>query len=62
MERRVFVAILLSFLVLFGFQMLFPPPEPVPPAQPVAQGPAGRGRPLRSSAGGGRAGRGRHHQ
>jgi YidC/Oxa1 family membrane protein insertase len=32
MERRVLIAVLLSFLVLYGYQAMFPPPEP-PPAQ-----------------------------
>ena len=32
MERRVFIAILLSFLVLFGYQRFFSKPEPVAPA------------------------------
>ncbi len=30
MERRVLLAISLSFLVLFGYQSFFPPPEPAP--------------------------------
>ncbi len=38
MERRVFVAILLAFIVLYGFQALFVPPLP-PPADPVAEVP-----------------------
>ena len=28
MERRVLIAVLLSFLVLYSYQMMFPPPEP----------------------------------
>jgi YidC/Oxa1 family membrane protein insertase len=44
MERRVFLAILLSFVVLFGYQAFFAPaPVPIPavpiPAQPAAQTP-----------------------
>src|SRR5688572_9332539 len=46
MERRVFLAILLSFVVLFGYQAFFAPaPAPVPapvgpaPSQPVQQTP-----------------------
>ena len=31
MEKRVLLAILLSFVVLYGYQALFPPPEPVQP-------------------------------
>ena len=38
MERRVFLAILLSFVVLFGYQAFFAPkPAPRPPAQPAQQ-------------------------
>jgi YidC/Oxa1 family membrane protein insertase len=46
MERRVLIAVLLSFLVLFGYQLLFPPP-PEPPrakAGTAAQPPAASGR------------------
>lgn len=32
MERRVLIALLLSFLVLFGYQMFFPSPKPKPAA------------------------------
>jgi YidC/Oxa1 family membrane protein insertase len=45
MERRVLIAVLLSFLVLFGYQLLFPPP-PEPPrakAGAAAQPPAASG-------------------
>ena len=45
MERRVLIAVLLSFLVLFGYQLLFPPP-PEPPrakAGAAAQQPAASG-------------------
>jgi YidC/Oxa1 family membrane protein insertase len=54
MERRVLLAVLLSFVVLYGFQLLFPPPPEPKPAAPgqtaaphttapaVTQGPAGR--------------------
>jgi YidC/Oxa1 family membrane protein insertase len=34
MERRVLIAVLLSFLVLYGYQVLFPPP-PTPDQKPV---------------------------
>src|SRR5436190_2728041 len=48
MERRVLIAVLLSFLVLYGYQALFPPPEPKPgqtttskaATAPKASGPA----------------------
>jgi YidC/Oxa1 family membrane protein insertase len=43
MERRVFIAVILSFLVLYGYQALFPPPDPGPapkPAPPAASAPA----------------------
>ena len=33
MERRVLIAVLLSFLVLYGYQALFPPPPEAKPAQ-----------------------------
>ena len=39
MEKRVLLAIVLSFVVLYGYQAMFPPPEPVKPA-PAAQTPA----------------------
>lgn len=40
MEKRVFLAILLSFVVLAGWQAMFPPPPPVRPAnQDVATAP-----------------------
>lgn len=46
MERRVLLAISLSFLVLFGYQSLFPPPELVPPtAAPAATAPTQAGQP-----------------
>jgi len=34
MERRVLLAVLLSFLVLYGYQVMFPPPKP-PDQKPV---------------------------
>ncbi len=35
MEKRVLLAVVLSFVVLYGYQALFPPPKPAPPgAQP----------------------------
>lgn len=30
MEKRVLLAVVLSFIVLYGYQALFPPPEPLP--------------------------------
>jgi YidC/Oxa1 family membrane protein insertase len=40
MERRIFIAILLAALVMYGWQALFPPPpppeQPAPAAQPAA--------------------------
>jgi YidC/Oxa1 family membrane protein insertase len=39
MERRVLLAVLLSFVVLYGYQLLFPPPpepKPAPSGQPAA--------------------------
>lgn len=41
MERRVLLAITLSFLVLFLYQSLFPPPEPAPGTPASATAPAG---------------------
>jgi YidC/Oxa1 family membrane protein insertase len=40
MERRVLLAISLSFLVLFGYQSFFPPPEPAPGTTPASSAPA----------------------
>ena len=42
MEKRVLLAIVLSFIVLYGYQAMFPPPEPVKPVKPApaAQSPA----------------------
>jgi len=39
MEQRVLLAIVLSFVVLYGYQAIYPPPEPAKPA-PAAQAPA----------------------
>jgi YidC/Oxa1 family membrane protein insertase len=36
MEKRVLLAVILSFLVLYGYQAMFPPPKPPAPA-PAAQ-------------------------
>src|SRR5687767_8576156 len=33
MEKRVLLAVVLSFIVLYGFQAMFPPPEPAPPVR-----------------------------
>ena len=48
MEKRVLLAVVLSFLVLYGFQAMFPPPEPpkpgtspAPAAAPPQSGRAG---------------------
>ena len=38
MEKRVLLAVVLSFLVLYGYQVLFPPPKPQP--QPTSGTPA----------------------
>ena len=40
MERRIFIAVFLSFVVVYAFQALFAPPEPPKPADPQAQRPA----------------------
>ena len=34
MEKRVLLAVFLSFLVLYGYQALFPPPKPRPIPKP----------------------------
>ena len=40
MERRVLIAVFLSFLVLYGYQALFvPPPPATPETQPGAASP-----------------------
>jgi YidC/Oxa1 family membrane protein insertase len=42
MEKRVLLAVVLSFAVLYGYQALFPPPKPQPkPAVSTGQGAAG---------------------
>ncbi len=50
MERRVLLAISLSFLVLFAYQSFFPPPEPAPGATPAASAPAQAGQPATSAS------------
>lgn len=52
MERRVLLAISLSFLVLFAYQSFFPPPEPAPGATPGASAPAQAGQPAAAAAAG----------
>jgi YidC/Oxa1 family membrane protein insertase len=52
MERRVLLAISLSFLVLFGYQSLFPPPEPAPGTTPASSAPAQAGQAAPASAAG----------
>jgi YidC/Oxa1 family membrane protein insertase len=42
MEKRVLLAIVLSFIVLYGYQAIFPPPEPQKPA-PATETPAAPG-------------------
>ncbi|MEO5338717.1 MAG: hypothetical protein H7841_17805, partial [Magnetospirillum sp. WYHS-4] len=41
-SKNLILAILLSFLIVFGYQMFFGPPVPPAPApqQPTAEGPA----------------------
>jgi YidC/Oxa1 family membrane protein insertase len=39
MEKRVLLAVVLSFAVLYGFQLMFPPPEPPRPEAPAAEQP-----------------------
>ena len=40
MEKRVLLAVLLSFVVLYGYQAMFPPPEPAIPAKTASAPPA----------------------
>jgi YidC/Oxa1 family membrane protein insertase len=40
MEKRVLLAVVLSFVVLYGYQAMFPPPKPQPKASSAATGPA----------------------
>src|SRR3954470_15436492 len=40
MEKRVLLAVFLSFLVLYGYQALFPPPKPVRKAAVTTTNPA----------------------
>lgn len=52
MERRVLLAISLSFLVLFAYQSFFPPPDPAAPgAPPGASAPAPSGQIAPAAAG-----------
>jgi YidC/Oxa1 family membrane protein insertase len=61
MEKRVLLAVVLSFVVLFGYQALFPPPEPArtpatspssaPPAAQPAPGAAGVAQPASPATG-----------
>ena len=52
MERRVLLAISLSFLVLFAYQSFFPPPDPAAPgAPPGASAPAPSGQTAPAAAG-----------
>ena len=37
MEKRVLLAVALSFLVLYGYQALFPPPKPAQSTAPAPQ-------------------------
>src|SRR5690349_19186993 len=43
MERRVFIAVLLSFVVLYTYQTYFAPPPPKLPAASPSSAPAGAG-------------------
>ncbi len=53
MEKRVLIAVLLSFLVLYGYTALFPPPKPPVAPKPVAGDIATPAAPAQSSAAGG---------
>ena len=49
MEKRVLLAIVLSFIVLYGYQAIFPPPEPLTPERST-QTPAASGSPQTAPA------------
>lgn len=51
MERRVLLAISLSFLVLFAYQSFFPPPDPAPGTTPSSSAPASPGQPAAGTPG-----------
>ena len=55
MEKRVLLAVVLSFVVLYGYQAMFPPPEPAIPAKtasaPPSADPAGAIQPPATSPG-----------
>jgi YidC/Oxa1 family membrane protein insertase len=48
MQRQFLIAILLSFLVIYGWQAIFPPPKPTqtPPPQQVTSAPSGTATPV----------------
>ena len=49
MQRQFLIAILLSFLVIYGWQAIFPPPKPTPPPQQpqqVTKAPSGTATPV----------------
>lgn len=50
MEKRVLLAVILSFIVLYGYQAMFPPPRPAPPGDVTADAPPGGGAPPIPSA------------
>jgi YidC/Oxa1 family membrane protein insertase len=52
MEKRVLLAVVLSFVVLFGYNVMFPPPPPAstPAARPSPTAPASRPAPAPGSA------------
>jgi YidC/Oxa1 family membrane protein insertase len=43
MEKRVLLAVILSFVVLYGYQAMFPPPRPTPGETPAAGAPPAPG-------------------
>src|SRR5262245_9931128 len=51
MEKRGLIAVALSFVVLYSFQALFPPPKPEPGASARGAGPASPSGPGSTSAG-----------
>ena len=45
MQKQFILAIVLSFLVIYGWSVLFPPPKPTPPPQKVTSAPSGAAAP-----------------
>ena len=55
MEKRVLIAVVLSFIVLYGYQALFPPPQPADPRTATGTPASPATAPVTASPGGGAA-------